>query len=170
MEKLKYSSDVFYSGAGRIYQLLINISMPAMVAGVMVIALINSGGMKQFGEYPDWVKLLFLLLIALYVVPCLFIFPTVWMIRTWKTRNLRESYVMVSNRSVEYHKIADQTVSSMTENVYIATQIKKVEETKRKYIISGNVVETATGNKSNVLEIPVAFENMERIKRAARYR
>ena len=77
---------------------------------------------------------------------------------------------MAGRRSVEYHKISDQTVSSKAENVYVATQIKKVEETKSKYIIYGNVQERSTGNLSGQLEIPKAFENMELIKRAARYR
>jgi hypothetical protein len=52
----------------------------------------------------------------------------------------------------------------------VATQIKKVEEKKSKYIIHGNVVERSTGHQSGELVIPKAFDRMEVIKRAARYR
>ena len=77
---------------------------------------------------------------------------------------------MAGKKSVEYHKISDQTISSKAENVYVATQIKKVEETKTKYIIRGNILEKYSGNQSGELVIPKAFDNMELIKRAARYR
>ena len=41
MEKLRFSDEVFEKGAGRIYELLVRISMPALVVGVLVIAVIN---------------------------------------------------------------------------------------------------------------------------------
>ena len=170
MEKLRFSDEVFEKGAGRIYELLIRISMPALVVGVLVIAVINGGLLTQTAGLPDAVKMLFLILIVIYVVPSLFIFPTVWMLRSWKTRDLRDSYVLAGKKSIEYHKIVDKTVKETTENVYIATQIKKVEETKTKYIIHGNILEKYTGNQSGELVIPKAFDNMELIKRAARYR
>ena len=170
MEKLRFSYDVFEKGAGRIYALLIRISMPAMVVGVAIIAVINAGLLTQAAGYPDALKMLFLILIIIYVVPCLFIFPVVWMLRSWKTRTLRDSYVMAGKKSVEYHKIVDKTVREMKENVYVATQIKKVEEDDRKYTVIGNIVEKGSGVKSAELVIPKAYENMELIKRAARYR
>lgn len=170
MERLNYNTEVFDEGVGKIYWLLNRIAMPAMVIGVLMIAVINTGGMTGFASAPDWVKILFMLVIALYVVPSLFIFPTSWMLRSWKTSSLRDNYVMAGKRSVEYHKISDKVGGSMKENVYVATQIKKVEETKRKYIIKGNILEKSTGNVSGELEIPKAFDNMELIKRAARYR
>ena len=124
MEKLKFSFDVFYGGAGRIYQILINCSMPAMVFGVLEIAIINTGGMTQFASYPTWLKTLFLLVNVCYVVPSLFVFPTAWMLRSFKG----------------------------------------------KYIVKGNIQETTTGNVSSELVIPKAFDRMDLIERAARYR
>jgi len=170
MEKLRFSDEVYEKGAGRIYELLIRISMPALVVGVLVIAVINGGFLTQTAGLPDAVKMLFLILIVIYVVPSLFVFPTAWMLRSWKTRDLRDSYVMAGKKSVEYHKIADKTVKETTENVYIATQIKKVEETDRKYTVIGNILEKNSGVRSTELVIPKAYENMELIKRAARYR
>lgn len=170
MEKLKFDYDVFEDGAGKIYKILIRCTMPALIIGVLLIAVINTGLMTRFAESPDWVKILFMIAIIIYVVPSLFIFPTVWMLRSWKTSALRESYVMAGKRSVEYHKIVDKTSKSAKENVYVATQIKKVEDTGRKYIIIGNIRELSTGNVSGELEIPKAYERMETIQRAARYR
>ena len=109
-------------------------------------------------------------MVVVYIVPGLFLFPTVWMLRSWRNRTLKNCYVMAGRKVVEYHKISDQTISSKAENVYVATQIKKVEEKKSKYIIHGNVVEKSTGHQSGELVIPKAFEKMEVIKRAARYR
>ena len=145
MEKLRFSDSVFEAGAGRIYEILIKISAPALFAGILVIAVINTGMMTQVSTYPEWMKVILLGIIMVYVVPGLFIFPTVWMLRSWKTRDLRDSYVM-------------------------AGQIKKVEEGPRKYTIIGNIVEKGSGVKSAELEIPKAYENMDLIKRAARYR
>ena len=163
MEKLSYNYEVFESGAGRIYTILSRASMPALILGVALMMTINSGMFTGFANLPDFVKILFMAVIILYIVPGIFVFPTVWMLRSWKTRSLKNCYVMAGRKSVEYHKISDQTISSKAENVY-------VEETKRKYIIYGNVLEKATGHQSGELEIPKAFDNMENIKRAARYR
>ena len=170
MEKLRFSDSVFEVGAGRIYEILIKISAPALFAGILVIAVINTGMMTQVSTYPEWMKVILLGIIMVYVVPGLFIFPTVWMLRSWKTRDLRDSYVMAGKKSVEYHKIVEKTAKEMKENVYVATQIKKVEEGPRKYTIIGNIVEKGSGVKSAELEIPKAYENMDLIKRAARYR
>ena len=170
MEKLRFSNEVFEKGAGRIFELLIRISMPAMIVGVAIIAVINAGLLTQTAGLPDAVKLLFMLVIVIYVVPCLFIFPTAWMLRSWKTRDLKDTYVMAGKKSIEYHKIVDKTSAMTRENVYVATQIKKVEETDRKYTVIGNIVEQGSGVRSSELVIPKAYENMELIKRAARYR
>ena len=158
MEKLSYNYEVFESGAGRIYTILSRASMPALILGVALMMTINSGMFTGFANLPDFVKILFMAVIILYIVPGIFVFPTVWMLRSWKTRSLKNCYVMAGRKSVEYHKISDQTISSKAENVYVATQIKKVEETKRKYIIYGNVLEKATGHQSGELEIPKAFD------------
>lgn len=170
MEKLPYSYDVFESGAGRIHSILVKASLPSLILGVLLMGVINSGLFTGFAGLPGFVKILFMALIVLYVVPGLFVFPTAWMLRSWKSRSLKNCYVLAGKRSVEYHRISDQTISSKAENVYIATQIKKVEETKSKYIIKGSIIETATGHTSSELEIPKAFENMELIGRAARYK
>ena len=169
MEKLVFDYEVFEKGAGRIYQILIYCTLPAMFIGVAMVAIINSGGMTKFGEYPDWVKLIFMLIIAVYVVPSLFILPTVWMLRSWKTSTLKESYVLTGRKSVEYHKIVEKTAAGMKENIYVATQIKKVEDAGRKYIVKGNIKEQATGIASNEVVIPKAYTNMDSMKRAARY-
>lgn len=170
MEKLSYNYEVFDSGAGKYYTILSRASMPALILGVVLMMTINSGMFTGFASLPDFVKILFLALVIVYIVPGIFVFPTTWMLRSWKTRSLKNCYVMAGKKAVEYHKISDQTVSSKAENVYVATQIKKVEETKTKYIIHGNVLEKYSGNQSGELVIPKAFDNMELIKRAARYR
>ena len=170
MEKLSYNYEVFDSGAGKYYTILSRASMPALILGVLLMMSINSGMFTGFANLPDYVKILFMVLIIVYIVPGIFVFPTAWMLRSWKTRSLKNCYVMAGKKSVEYHKISDQTISSKAENVYVATQIKKVEETKTKYIIRGNILEKYSGNQSAELVIPKAFDNMELIKRAARYR
>ena len=170
MEKLSYNYEVFDSGAGKYYTILSRASMPALILGVLLMMSINSGMFTGFANLPDYVKILFMVLIIVYIVPGIFVFPTAWMLRSWKTRSLKNCYVMAGKKSVEYHKISDQTISSKAENVYVATQIKKVEETKTKYIIRGNILEKYSGTQSGELVIPKAFDNMELIKRAARYR
>ena len=170
MEKLSYNYEVFDSGAGKYYTILSRASMPALILGVLLMMSINSGMFTGFANLPDYVKILFMVLIIVYIVPGIFVFPTAWMLRSWKTRSLKNCYVMAGKKSVEYHKISDQTISSKAENVYVATQIKKVEETKTKYIIRGNILEKYSGNQRGELVIPKAFDNMELIKRAARYR
>ena len=170
MEKLSYNYEVFDSGAGKYYTILSRASMPALILGVVLMMSINSGLFTGFANLPEFVKVLFLVLVIVYIVPGIFVFPTTWMLRSWKTRSLKNCYVMAGKKSVEYHKISDQTISSKGENVYVATQIKKVEETKTKYIIHGNILEKYSGTQSGELVIPKAFDNMELIKRAARYR
>lgn len=170
MEKLSYNYEVFDAGAGRIYTILSRASMPSMILGALLTMSLNSGLFSGFAKLPEVVKMLVLALIILYIVPGIFLFPTVWMLRSWRKSSLKNCYVMAGKRSVEYHKVSDQAFSSKAENVYVATQIKKVEEKKSKYIIHGNVVEKSTGNQSGELVIPKAFERMDLIKRAARYR
>lgn len=170
MEKLSFNYEVFDAGAGRIYTILSRASMPSLILGVLLMMTINSGLFTGFANLPQAVKILFLAVVVVYIVPGLFLFPTVWMLRSWRNRTLKNCYVMAGRKVVEYHKISDQTISSKAENVYVATQIKKVEEKKSKYIIHGNVVEKSTGHQSGELVIPKAFEKMEVIKRATRYR
>lgn len=170
MEKLSYNYEVFDAGAGRYYTILSRASMPALILGVVLMMSINSGLFTGFANLLEFVKVLFLVLVIVYIVPGIFVFPTTWMLRSWKTRSLKNCYVMAGKKSVEYHKISDQTISSKGENVYVATQIKKVEESKTKYIIHGNILEKYSGTQSGELVIPKAFDNMELIKRAARYR
>ena len=170
MEKLSYNYEVFDSGAGKYYTILSRASMPALILGVLLMMSINSGMFTGFANLPDYVKILFMVLIIVYIVPGIFVFPTAWMLRSWKTRSLKNCYVMAGKKSVEYHKITDQSIRSKAENIYVATQIKKVEEKKTKYIIHGNILEKTTGHQSGEVEIPKAFDNMELIKRAARYR
>ncbi len=170
MEKLNFSNDVFESGAGRIYSILMKISLPSLIIGVLLMGAINSGLFTGYENLAKPVKVLFMAVVVLYVVPGFFVFPTTWMLRSWKTRSLKNCYVMAGRKSVEYHKILDQAVGSQMENVYVATQIKKIDETKTKYIIKGNILEKSSGKQSGEVEIPKAFENMELIMRAARYR
>ena len=110
MEKLSYNYEVFESGAGRIYTILSRASMPALILGVALMMTINSGMFTGFANLPDFVKILFMAVIILYIVPGIFVFPTVWMLRSWKTRSLKNCYVMAGRKSVEYHKISDQTI------------------------------------------------------------
>ena len=98
MEKLKFNFEVFYGGAARIYQILINCSLPAMVFGVLEIAIVNSGGMTQFASYPTWLKMLFMLVNVCYVVPALFVFPTAWMLRSFKKSSLKNCYVLAGKK------------------------------------------------------------------------
>ena len=169
MEKFGFNQLVFEKGAGKIFYTLNTFSMPAMVFGVLEIALINSGGLTQFADYPDWVKIMFLMITVVYVIPSLFIFPTAWMLRSWRKSALQNNYILIGSKSLEYHMLAN-TLGDMRENIYVATQIKKVEETRNNMIIKGNIVEKATGNKSDELKIPIAFDGMDKIKRLARYR
>ena len=170
MEKLRFSNEVFEAGTGRIYELLIKITFPAMLAGILLIALINTGLLARIAGAPEWAKTLFILLIVVYVVPGLFVLPTVWMLRSWKIRDMRESYILAGKKSIEYHKASGRMTGVGAEKVYTVTQIKKVEEDPRKLTVIGNVLEKGSGVTSSQLVIPKAFENMDLIRRAARYR
>ena len=99
MEKLSYNYEVFESGAGRIYTILSRASMPALILGVALMMTINSGMFTGFANLPDFVKILFMAVIILYIVPGIFVFPTVWMLRSWKTRSLKNCYVMAGRKS-----------------------------------------------------------------------
>ena len=65
MEKLKYSYDVFESGAAGIYSLLIKISLPSLIIGVLLMGTINSGLFTGFAALPDIVKILFMAVVVL---------------------------------------------------------------------------------------------------------
>ena len=121
MEKLSYNYEVFEAGAGRIYTILSRASMPALILGVLLMMTINSGMFTGFANLPEFVKVLFLAVVVLYIIPGIFVFPTAWMLRSWKSRSLKNCYVMAGKKSVEYHKISDQTISSKAENIYVAT-------------------------------------------------
>ena len=135
MEKLSYNYEVFESGAGRIYTILSRASMPALILGVALMMTINSGMFTGFANLPDFVKILFMAVIILYIVPGIFVFPTVWMLRSWKTRSLKNCYVMAGRKSVEYHKISDQTISRrlkrQRENIsYMETYWRRLPDTR----------------------------------------
>lgn len=170
MEKLLFSNMIFEEGAGRTYRILINYSLPALIFGAMEIAVLNTSFGSNLDNYPVWLEWLFLLVTICYVIPGIFIMPTAWFLRSGKTRLLRESCVMVSAKSVEYHKVVSKSTSGARESVYVCTQIRKVEERKKDYLVIGRVQEKNSGNQYSELSIPKAFKDMEKIRRAARYR
>ena len=65
MEKLPYSYDVFESGAARIYSILIKVSLPSLIVGVLLMGTINSGLFTGFANLPNIVKILFMAVVVL---------------------------------------------------------------------------------------------------------
>lgn len=170
MERLQYDNHVFEEGAGRTYRKFINYSLPALLLGAAEIGLLNSGVMSNLGDYPVVLQWIFMLITVIYVIPGIFIMPTAWFLRSGKTRLLRESYILAGSRYIEFHKVVSKSTAGIRENVYVCTQIKKVEEEKKCYVVTGHVTEKNTGNESSELEIPKAFSDMDKIEKAARYK
>ncbi|MDO5455789.1 MAG: hypothetical protein Q4F25_02615 [Eubacteriales bacterium] len=170
MERLSFDASAFEKGAGRMYEKLIRFTLPALILGALQIGLINSGLLYSFETIPTWAGVLFMGVTIVYIIPGIFILPTVWFLRSGKTRKLRESFVLVGNRSVEYHQATNVTAAEIDMSTYSVTQIKKIEETGDKLILFGKVTEKETGSHYHQLEIPKAFSDMDKIQQVARYR
>ena len=170
MEKLKYSERVYDKGAGKTYDMLIKCTLPALFMGALQVGLINSGLLFSFGTLPTWAGILLMGITIIYIIPGIFILPTVWFLRSGKTRKLKHSFVEVSSKAVDYYQVVEVTASEVTANRFSASQVKKVEEVKGNMVVTGNVIDHSTGKHYKQLEIPIAFENMDKIRQLARYR
>ncbi len=168
MKRLLFSNDVFEDNAGKNYRKAMNYSMPALFLAALEIAFINSG--HTIDSMPTILMWLVIIVTVVYIIPGMFTFPTAWFMRAGKTRLYRESFLEIEGKRVIYHKCTKINMAKPYEVVYEITQIKKVEESRKKYVIHGQVKETNTGNISDTIDIPHAFEDMDQISMKARYR
>ena len=170
MEKLIYDEHVYEKGAGSLYEILIKATFPGLIIGALQVGFVNFGLLTSFENIPAWAGLILMGVTIIYVVPCLFILPVSWFLRYSKSHKLEKSFVMVGTRNLEYHQAVSVTAMETIIDVYEVSHVNKIEKQKRKYILYGKVTDKNTGENWNQLEIPVAFKNMDKIERIARYR
>ena len=168
MEKLLFDHEVFDAGAGKIYQMLINIAMPAMVFGVLEIALINSGLLKTEGIPPIALKLIGVLTIV-YIIPSIFAFPTAWFLSYGKIRLYKSGSIDLYKKKIVYHQVVSITMATPKIIDWSVTQLRRVEKKRGYYVLHGTVTNETSGGSGSQLKIPAVFEDMHLISERARY-
>ena len=167
MEKLVFDAGVFEEGPGRNYRKVMNIALPGLFVGAVLIAVINAGLFT--GEIRGPLQYVYLLA-AVYAVAGIFAFPTAWFLRSGKTRLLKESWLEVGRKEIVYHRAVAMTVGRPRFEEWHVTGIRRGEEQPKQYVIHGSAVERTSGRKTDSLLIPRAFADMERMVQAARYK
>ena len=168
MKTLEFDGAVYDRGDGRILRLIMNLTLPGLALAALEMALINSGVLKT-GALPEAALKLIGFLTVAYVMPSVFVFPTAWFLSSGKTRLYRHSTIDLYKKKLVYHKAISLTMGKPRCQVYSVTQLRRVEEKPRCYLLRGTVVNETTGLTGKELKIPVAFENMHWISEMARY-
>ena len=169
MRTLSFDGSVFDSGNGWVYRKVMNWTLPGLLLGAVMIALINTG-MFQTGNVPQIVPRLLALFSVVYIIPSVFAFPTAWFLSTGRTRLYKNSTIDLYKKKIVYHKAEKLVMSKPRYNVYSVTQLRSVDVKRGYYILHGSVTNETSGGTGNELKIPVAFDNMELILEKARYR
>lgn len=169
MKTLSFDGSVFDEGNGWIYRRVMNWTLPGLLLGAVLVALINAG-LFQAGNVPGIVPRLVALVSVVYVIPSVFAFPTAWFLSTGRTRLYKNSTIDIYKKKIVYHKAEKLVLNKPRYNVYSVTQLKSVDVQRGYYILHGAVTNDTSGGSSNELKIPVAFNNMELILEKARYR
>ena len=146
-----------------------NWTLPGLLLGAALIALINAG-VLQGENVPAIVPRLFALLAVVYIIPSVFAFPTAWFLSTGRTRLYKNSTIDLYKKKIVYHKAEKLVMSKPRYNVYSVTQLRSVDVKRGYYILHGSVTNETSGGSSGELKIPVAFDNMQLILEQARYR
>ncbi len=168
MKRLLFDNDVFEENAGKYYRKCMNYTLPALLLAAIEIAYLNTG--RTFVSMPAVLRWIVIILTVGYIIPGTFAFPTAWFMRSGKTRLYKESFLDIENKKIIYHKCTKITLGKPYEVVYEISQVKKIEKSRKKYVVSGRVRETGTGHETDRIEIPNAFSDMDQISRTARYR
>lgn len=168
MRTLSFDGGVFDEGNGWVYRRVMNWTLPGLLLGVVMIALINVG-VFQTGNVPAIVPRLVALLSVVYVIPSIFTFPTAWYLSTGRTRLYKNSTIDLYKKKIVYHKAEKLVMSKPRYNIYSVTQLRKVDVQRGWYILHGAVTNETSGGSSSELKIPVAFDNMHLILEKARY-
>lgn len=168
MRTLSFDGGVFDEGNGWIYRRVMNWTLPGLLLGVVMIALINTG-VFQAGNIPAIVPKLAALVSVVYVIPSIFAFPTAWFLSTGRTRLYKNSTIDLYKKKIVYHKAERLVMSKPRYNIYSVTQLRKVDVKRGYYILYGAVTNETSGGSSSELKIPVAFDNMHLILEKARY-
>ena len=169
MRTLSFDGSVFDEGNGWIYRRIMNWTLPGLLLGAALIALINAG-VLQGENVPAIVPRLFALLSVVYIIPSVFAFPTAWFLSTGRTRLYKNSTIDLYKKKIVYHKAEKLVMSKPRYNVYSVTQLRSVDVKRGYYVLHGSVTNETSGGSSNELKIPVAFDNMQLILEKARYR
>ena len=169
MRTLTFDEGVFDRENGWIFRAVMNVTLPGLILAALEIAVINTG-LLNMETLPGAVLKLIGLLTVIYVIPSVFIFPTVWFLSSGRTRLYRNSTIDLYKKKLVYHKVVSLTMMKPRYAVYSVTQLRAVEVTRRYYILRGAVTNETAGGSAGELKIPVAFENMHLIREMARYR
>ncbi len=168
MRTLSFDGAVFDEGNGWVYRKIMNWTLPGLLLGAVMIALINAG-LFQAGNVPEIVPKLVSLLAVIYIIPSVFAFPTAWFLSTGRTRLYKNSTIDVYKKKIVYHKAEKLVLSKPRYNVYSVTQLRSVDVKRGYYILHGSVTNETSGGTGSELKIPVAFDNMHFILEKARY-
>ena len=103
MRTLSFDGSVFDEGNGWIYRRIMNWTLPGLLLGAALIALINAG-VLQGENVPAIVPRLFALLSVVYIIPSVFAFPTAWFLSTGRTRLYKNSTIDLYKKKIVYHK------------------------------------------------------------------
>ena len=169
MKTLSFDGSVFDQGNGWIYRRIMNWTLPGLLLGAVMIALINAG-VFQAGNVPSIVPRLVALISVIYIIPSVFAFPTAWFLSTGRTRLLKNSTIDIYKKKIVYHKAEKLVMSKPRYNVYSVTQLRSVDVKRGYYILHGSVTNETSGGSSSELRIPAAFDNMNLILERSRYR
>ena len=115
-----------------------NWTLPGLLLGAALIALINAG-VLQGENVPAIVPRLFALLSVVYIIPSVFAFPTAWFLSTGRTRLYKNSTIDLYKKKIVYHKAEKLVMSKPRYNVYSVTQLRSVDVKRGYYVLHGSV-------------------------------
>ena len=169
MRTLEFDQNVFEKGNGWIYRKIMSVTLPGLILAALEMALINAG-VLQMQSIPEAALKALGILTVIYIIPSVFIFPTVWFLSSGRTRLYKRSRIDLYKKKLVYHQVVSLTMSKPRYTVYSVTQLRKVEKKRGTYVLHGAVTNETSGGSGTELKIPAAFADMDLISEMARYR
>ncbi len=161
---LKFDRNIYDDKAGWIYGKLMSVTIWGLIVSAFALGLLR-GGIIDMTVWPAAARILFYIVLFLFGIPSIFIFPTAFFLTQGKVRLYKESFIEIYRDKLIYQKVPRITLNTVSYEPMIVTGIQNVEEGRSAYTIRGEVLNGNTGKKTDVLQIPNAFAGMEEIGR-----
>lgn len=166
---LTFDRNIYDDNAGWIYSKLMSVTIWGLILSALALGLLRSS-IIDVTAWPAAGRILFYIVLILFGIPSVFIFPTAFFLTQGKVRLYKESFIEIYRDKLIYQKVPRITLNTVSYEPMIVTNIHDVEAGRSAYTITGDVLNGNTGRKADSIKIPNAFESMEEIEKLARFR